>query len=73
MDTNLFEAREKRNKFYQIIRTIASTECHKQFADVSEYIEKTYGISITIDGYITANYRIVNEQKYMLFRIKFGI
>ena len=66
--------RIKRDKFFKILNSIAITECNSIFLDVPSYVEKTYGIKVENNGMgILGEYVVVNEQKYMLFKIKFGI
>jgi hypothetical protein len=37
------------------------------------YLKQNYGLQVeTVDGKITGDYAVVNEQKYLIFLMKFG-
>lgn len=63
----------KRNEFFNVIRQIYD-ECKLSNNELSNYIIDMYGIDVfSNEGFITHNFTIINEQKYLLFRIKYGI
>lgn len=64
----------KRDKFFNIIREIHRDTKISDNILFQKYVIDTYGIDvIDYDGYVTNKFVIINEQKYLLFRIKFGI
>lgn len=79
----LQEQRKKRDRYWAMLY-----ESRQEFLKLTEqaqieydipsgaffyYLKQNYGLQVeTIDGQITGNYAVVNEQKYLLFLMKFG-
>lgn len=70
------EERNRRNNFWatlKVLRTEFQVE-HEQFdAYVFEdWVEKKYGIKLNfVEGGIGGDYRVVDEQKYLIYLLKF--
>jgi len=75
--------RNKRDNYWEMLRG-ARSEFFKITGQAAEYeswssggfyhyLKQNYGLQVeTIDGKITGEYAVVNEQKYLLFIMKFG-
>lgn len=64
----------KRDRFFNIIREIHRDTKISDKILFQKYVVDTYGIHIVdYGGYFTNKFVIINEQKYLLFRIKYGI
>ena len=64
----------KRYRMFAIYRDIAVTECSGDATEFFKYMRDTYGLCVEdYSGYLTPTPAIVHEQKYLLFKIKFGI
>lgn len=65
--------RIKRNLIFATILEIQRESLDDE-RSIFQYTRETYGIDIEdYNGYITPKFAIINEQKYLLFRIKFGL
>lgn len=65
--------RARRDRIYKIFKEIKA-ELGCGITGFLAYVQNTYGIEpVKKDGYITSEFIIINEQKYLLFRIKYGI
>ena len=73
---------KRRNNYWSLIRLarkdfyehmVMSTEYALHQEAFVEYVRETYGIEmLTIEGNISADYNIVDKNKYLLFLMKFG-
>lgn len=77
-DLNVAYARRiKIQKYYEIFSEI-KCELWNQVNVTTpifvEYMRNTYGIDVEDQhGYITANFVVIDQLKYLLFRIKYGV
>ena len=77
MKKDLYAAYARRIKYYEIFSEI-KCELWNQVNVTTpifvEYMRNTYGIDVEDPhGYITANFVVIDQLKYLLFRIKYGI
>jgi len=67
----------KRNKYFEIFREIRNelwNQGNRTTPLFVEYMRSTYGMDVEDQsGYITADFVVINELKYLLFKIKDGI
>lgn len=67
------ELKRQRLRYWELLRR-ARDECKKTgVVDFYEYVKEQYGIEVILDsGNITDRYRIVDEQKYIMFLLRHG-
>ena len=75
-DPNI-EQRKARWKFWEVLKTLR-TEFLKEHDDFHaeefvDWVRKTHGIALELNATgITDNYIIVDEKKYIIFKLKYG-
>ena len=81
---NLEEERRKRNQYWMMLYNARQeylkltdqqgvAEFNMNTSAFFYYLKQNYGLQVeTVDGKITGDYAVVNEQKYLIFLMKFG-
>jgi hypothetical protein len=69
---SLDKHRRQRRAYFESLRS-ARLGC-SDFDDFIPWLEQSYGIQVNLDsfGMITDSYDIVDEQKYLIFLLKYG-
>ena len=70
--TSMQDSRIKRNEYFDMLRVLKyELVTSKAPTSFTDYVEQRTGIRIQFDGsMITGDYKIVNEEKYFLYKLK---